>query len=332
MYMKKIYLIALSIFIIPSVSFAGLNTLNGLSSTNQTFTNDTNFTINSSGSIHTLGWSGLLSPLRGGTGTGTAFTQGSILFAGASGVYSEDNSNLFWDDSNKILKLGPHTTIDNASNLTIKTSDVTSGPGADVNIFSGIGDDNNNAGTITLIAGKNTTDFRGGGLILAGGLPSVGGGTQLAGGDGNDGNGGNLFLLGGAVDSGNGDGGDVLIVAGDGLGTGINGKYKFAETVDYINYGILNFDSINTSDKVFTFQNTSGTLPLLESSQNFSGINTFSNPVNNFISSSNSTVHVGADGIPGCIVMGDSDSSGVTYITANDGVLSASSTPPSNCN
>jgi hypothetical protein len=40
----------------------------------------------------------------GGTGTGTAFTQGSIVFAGASGVYSQNNSNLFWN--NNTLRLG----------------------------------------------------------------------------------------------------------------------------------------------------------------------------------------------------------------------------------
>lgn len=42
----------------------------------------------------------------GGTGTSTAFTAGSIVFAGSSGVYSQDNSNLFWDDTNNFLGLG----------------------------------------------------------------------------------------------------------------------------------------------------------------------------------------------------------------------------------
>lgn len=96
--------------------------------------------------------------------------------------------------------------------------------------------------------------------------------------------------------------------------------------------GNLDFNGIDTSDKTFTFPNASGTFSLLESNQNFSGINTFSNPVNNFISSSDSTVHIGADGVPGCLVMGDSDSSGVTYITVNDGVMDISVTKPSNCN
>ena len=42
----------------------------------------------------------------GGSGTTTQFTAGSVLFAGASGVYSQDNSNFFWDDSNNRLGLG----------------------------------------------------------------------------------------------------------------------------------------------------------------------------------------------------------------------------------
>lgn len=39
----------------------------------------------------------------GGTGTSTVFTQGSVVFAGASGVYSQDNANFFWDAGNHRL-------------------------------------------------------------------------------------------------------------------------------------------------------------------------------------------------------------------------------------
>lgn len=49
---------------------------------------------------------GLLGVAGGGTGTGTAFTQGSVLFAGALGVYSQDNSEFFWDDTNHRLGIG----------------------------------------------------------------------------------------------------------------------------------------------------------------------------------------------------------------------------------
>jgi len=45
----------------------------------------------------------------------------------------------------------------------------------------------------------------------------------------------------------------------------------------------------------------------------------------------NSTMFLGSSTSPGCIVMGDSDGSGVTYVTVNDGILSASTTKPSVC-
>jgi hypothetical protein len=69
--------------------------------------------------------SGTVGVANGGTGTSTAFTSGSIVFAGASGVHSQDNSNFFWDDANYILKLGnvgagttlPHSVLNMEGNL-----------------------------------------------------------------------------------------------------------------------------------------------------------------------------------------------------------------------
>ncbi len=49
---------------------------------------------------------GTLTVTVGGTGTSTAFDPGSIIFAGASGIYSQDNSNFFWDNTNKRLGVG----------------------------------------------------------------------------------------------------------------------------------------------------------------------------------------------------------------------------------
>jgi hypothetical protein len=46
----------------------------------------------------------------GGTGTSTAFTAGSIVFAGASGVYSQNNANLYWDNANLELGIGTSGT------------------------------------------------------------------------------------------------------------------------------------------------------------------------------------------------------------------------------
>lgn len=41
--------------------------------------------------------------------TATGFTQGSVIFAGASGAFTEDNANLFWDDTNNQLVMGAGT-------------------------------------------------------------------------------------------------------------------------------------------------------------------------------------------------------------------------------
>ena len=75
----------------------------------------------------------------GGTGTTTQFTPGSIVFAGASGVYTQDNSNFFWDDTNNRLGLG--------NTVPSYTLDVNSALGSS-NIFR-LAYDNNDILTVT---------------------------------------------------------------------------------------------------------------------------------------------------------------------------------------
>jgi hypothetical protein len=57
------------------------------------------------GSI-TSGVTGTLPVANGGTNTSTAFTAGSVVFAGSGGTYTQDNSGLFWNNTNKRLLLG----------------------------------------------------------------------------------------------------------------------------------------------------------------------------------------------------------------------------------
>lgn len=57
----------------------------------------------------TAGTTGTLGVARGGTGTTTTFTQGSIVYAGASGVYSQDNANLFYNASTKETCFGTNS-------------------------------------------------------------------------------------------------------------------------------------------------------------------------------------------------------------------------------
>ena len=73
-------------------------------------------TLSSTGAIGTATWNGAtVGVAYGGTGTATAFTTGSVVYAGASGVYSQDNANFFWDGTNHRLGIGittPNAFID----------------------------------------------------------------------------------------------------------------------------------------------------------------------------------------------------------------------------
>ncbi len=60
---------------------------------------------------------GTLPVANGGSGTATAFTQGSVVFAGASGTYSQKNANFFWDNTNNRLGIG---TVTPGSDLDVK--------------------------------------------------------------------------------------------------------------------------------------------------------------------------------------------------------------------
>jgi hypothetical protein len=75
----------------------------------------------SGGATPNISLTGTVPVANGGTGTSTAFTPGSVVFAGASGVYSQDNANFFWDDTNNHLGIGtttPAGPIDALGNLT----------------------------------------------------------------------------------------------------------------------------------------------------------------------------------------------------------------------
>ena len=62
--------------------------------------------------IQVIGWK-LTPTTAGGTGTSTTFTAGSVVFAGASGVYSQNNANFFWDNTN--IRLGLNNSAPTAT-------------------------------------------------------------------------------------------------------------------------------------------------------------------------------------------------------------------------
>ena len=64
----------------PISSIGGITSLNGLTGASQTFVNGTNQIITSTGTTHTLGWTGQLSVANGGTGSGSFGGLNRLLY------------------------------------------------------------------------------------------------------------------------------------------------------------------------------------------------------------------------------------------------------------
>ena len=95
----------------------------------------------------TAGVTGTLPVGNGGTGTATTFTTGSVVFAGASGVYSQNNAKFFWDNTN--YRLGVNTGSPNATLTVVSNTQATTPPS------SGLP-----AGTDLYIMGANAANTR----------------------------------------------------------------------------------------------------------------------------------------------------------------------------
>jgi hypothetical protein len=121
---------------------ATLSGSQALTNKNLTGSGNTFPTFNQNTTGTAAGLSSTLAVTSGGTGVGTAFTAGSIVFAGSSGVYSQNNTGLFWDNSN--LRLGVGTVTPGAS-----ISSTLASPGIEIAGLNGSGTDLllRNAGT-----------------------------------------------------------------------------------------------------------------------------------------------------------------------------------------
>ncbi|MBI5732956.1 hypothetical protein HY967_03285 [Candidatus Jorgensenbacteria bacterium] len=78
-----------------------------------------------------------------------------------------------------------------------------------------------------------------------------------------------------------------------------------------------------TAHRTFDFPDNSGTFVLAGTAVSFSDLKVDD--------TTSSTVTIGTSIKPGCLAVGDSDGSGVTYLTVNNGALSASAVKPSIC-
>ena len=90
-----------------------------------------------------------------------SFTAGSVNFGGADGLSTQDNTNLFWDNTSKRLGIGDNTPT---ASLVVGSGDLFQVFGASGNVTT--------AGDITLATGGGSITATGGALTLQGGAAS----------------------------------------------------------------------------------------------------------------------------------------------------------------
>lgn len=366
------FLLGISVlFVTPTAALAvPIQNLNGATASTQTFLNDSNVTISTdtSTNIHSLIWLNQLPISRGGTGT-NSFTNGSIPFI-FNGIFSQDNSNFFWDNINKRLGIGtssPTTSLDVSGNAKVtsltSTNDstinlITVGRGANsVNnntalgldaLLGSTGGSNTAVGHRTLVnTGSYTDNTAVGAFVMSNnvgdGNTGMGSGAMLENVSGSSNtvigtdafrlnNSGNFnTVMGGQALRNNSNNGNRNVAVGFQAGTSSSAApLTSPENSIYIGAEVRGFDD-NDSNSIVIGYNAIG-----------AGANTavIGNSGLGHVYFGSSTgqaaIHsrklfLGSSSVPGCIVMGDSDGNGVTYLTVNDGALTVSTTQPSSC-
>jgi hypothetical protein len=105
-------------------------------------------------------------------------TQGSVLFSGASGLISQNNSNFFWDNTNDILSIRGGSTVDTNPNVPVKT--VVGVNGAAVRGYTSDYSSLSNTGSIVSLELGNGTGFQYGILRSYNGNSSGGNGISIS--------------------------------------------------------------------------------------------------------------------------------------------------------
>lgn len=211
-------------------SSGGITSLGGQTGSTQTFANDTNIIITSTGGTHTLGYSGTLSTARGGNGGvispvvgGIVYTDASkavVLAAGTSGqvLTSAGASAPTWSAVS-----AASTTLNNLGTTAINTS-LIFGSGVSGLLKTG----NNQTNSIQITTGTNSGGNTGLTSINTGnssngntsGIMFISSGD--GGGGGDNSSGATTFTSGDA--SGNGSSGNTTIRTGVIGGAGTRGK------------------------------------------------------------------------------------------------------------
>lgn len=134
---------------------AGISTLNGLSGTSQTFTNDTNMTVVSGGTAHALTWAGTLSGSRGGTGN---------AFFSVSGPASTLKTYTFPNSNATVLTSAAAVTVAQGGTGAATLTGLLKGNGTSA--FTAITDSSGLAGALSDETGSNGGFVRATGATL----------------------------------------------------------------------------------------------------------------------------------------------------------------------
>ncbi len=112
-------------FIPSEFAFAVIQTDAGTSPTADS-NSDTLTLTSSDGSVTITGTASTDTVNFVATGTNIGgFTAGSVIFAGATGKLSQDNTNLFWDATNHRFSIGGHSTTSCLAVMSLSTTDIT---------------------------------------------------------------------------------------------------------------------------------------------------------------------------------------------------------------
>ncbi len=242
-----------------TITFGTENGFGQIIGTNATVSGHTGAEIDIIGGNGLDAGNGGLASLVGGAGGDTGAGGGVTVIAGDGGATSGDGGNITiqpgdapigsagrilvgptGDDAYIVSRAfgGILTSLDESAGWTIYGTD---GVSADVG-----------GGTVSLVGGNASASGN-----------SVGGPVQLTAGTGQGtGAGGDITLAAGVAGQTASIGGSIVMRSGYATGGAPAGVIKMANTATGP-YGILDFTSIASTDKTFTFPNTSGTLALV---------------------------------------------------------------------
>ena len=139
------------------------------------------------------------------------------------------------------------------ANITVDGGDATSGnnAGAQITLNTGDGIGSGNGGAFNVNGGTGGASGVGASLTFQAGNSNASGGS-----------GGSVTFGAGSAQAGNNNGGNLSFSIGSPSGSGTAGRFNFAGNSSDGSSADLNFDSLVSGDKVFTFPNSSGTIAL----------------------------------------------------------------------